>query len=351
MLKKSKLTLLGIICVTLLIVAVNIGLKNYDKTIKSSAVKVSITSPDKIKQLSKKQILEEAKYIANSMKNASDALMPYAVELFNRKNEFENAEIIKIISDKTNPIIIQEMMVDLYTSKNETNTNKDEKDELIKLLKQNIPKEVKVKIIANTTFTEIDVDLLKSLTTQNDDIAFQALKKLSKVNSTEAYAISENILANYKTQSTTKVSAAIKATVQYLKDNKMVNKDKFISLCSNIINNTKDAKLKNSSVFAISDLMDKQSIIEIIKNKSIDTGSKIFSIDQNFKILNEILLNNPSETDIEVVVTAMEIMPILDLIEPLEKVKKNINNKNLAKRCEDVLATMKLKGNKGNQKY
>lgn len=219
------------------------------------------------------------------------------------------------------------------------------------MLKGDISNEVKAKIVADAIFTEADVSLLKSLAEQNDDIlAFQSLKTLSKVNSKEAYAISQKILPNYNSKSILKVSAAQKSTVQYLKDNKIVNRDSFMTSCLQIINNTQDASLKDSSVFALSGLNDEQSIIKIIQNNSIDTESKMFSIDQNFLTLNQILLNKPSEEAIQAVVTAMEILPIKDLIEPLENVKKDINDKNLEERCNDVLAKMKLEGIKGNVK-
>ena len=63
------------------------------------------------------------------------------------------------------------------------------------------------------------------------------------------------------------------------------------------------------------------------------------------------MLNNPSEADIKAVISAMEILPILDLIEPLKNVKANINNKILEKRCDDVLVSMKLNGRKGNVQW
>lgn len=356
MLRKSKVVLLGVICATLLPAAVKAGIISPDKIIKNPVLQKYVNKDKKevkltLENLSKKQLIDEINAISTELgiENTSNELLPFGVELFKRKNEFENPEIIKIISDNSNSRVTQDIMVELYTEKNENNTDKDD---LKKLLKQNIPNEVKAKIIATSKFTETDVELLKNLIEQDDDIlTFQSLKKLSKVNAKEAYSISENILSNYNTQSTQKVSAAQKATVQYLKENKVVNKDKFISLSLDIINNTQDSYLRDSSVFALSDLIDKESIIKIIKSDSIDRELKVFSIDQNFMILNEILLNNPSEEDIDTVVKAMEIMPILDLIDSLETVKNNINNKDLEKRCNDVLATMRLEGRKANIKW
>lgn len=359
MLRRSKLILLGILCISLLPIAVKADIISTNKIIKNSILEKYINKDDKevkvnLKQLSKKEIIDEVNSISNTLEiaNANNELLPFVEAIFERKNEFEDSDIIDIVKDNTNSRITQEVMVDLYTVKNEKNLNKDN---LKKLLNENIRNEVKAKIVANSIFTQEDVDLLKNLIEQNDDtLTFQSLKKLSKVNSREAYEISQSILSNYNIQSNKKVSAAQKAIVQYFKDNKILdksNKNNFINLCLEIINNTQDSLLKDSSAFALSDLRDKESIIEIVKNDSIDRELKVFAIDQNFMTLNEILLNNPSAENIEVVVKAMEIMPIQDLIESLEKVKNNINDKDLENRCDNVLSKMKSEGRKANIKW
>jgi hypothetical protein len=356
MFKKSKLILLGIICAIGIPIAASAAIVHSNKTIENPILQKYVNKDEKkvkliLEKLNKNQLIDEVNAISTDLgaENESTSLLPFVAELYKRVNKFENQEITKIVNDNTNAITTRAIMVDLYTVKNEKNDNKNE---LKKFLKQSIPNEVKVKIITASTFDETDIELLKYLIEQDDDnLTFQSLKKLSKVDSKEAYSISENILSNYNIQSPQKISAAQKATVQYLRDNKIEHKDKFISLCLDILNHTKDPSLKDSSVFALSDLYDKESILKVIKNDSIDRELKVFSIDQNYMIINEILLNNPSEGDIDAVVKAMEIMPIRDLIEPLKNVKENINNTDLEKRCNDVLATMELEGHKGNVKW
>lgn len=359
MLRRSKLVLLGILCISLLPVVAKADKLSFDQMFKSTILEKYINKDEKdvkliLKQLSKKQIIEEINSMSASLGQveANNELLPFVGELFERKNEFDNSDIIEAIKDSRNSKTTQAIMIDLYAVKNENNSNQGE---IKKLLKDNLPNEVKAKIVANATFLEEDIDLLKNLVEEENDIlAFQSLKKLSKVNSEEAYKISKNILSNYKNESKDKVSAAQKATIQYLKDNKLVNKEdkeSFIALCYEIINSTEDVALKDSSTFALSDLRDAHSIISIIKNPSIDRELKVFSIDQNFMTLNEILLSDPSESNIEAVVQAMEILPISDLIQPLEEAKNNISNDNLRKRCDDVLASMKLEGRKGNIKW
>jgi len=281
MLKKSKLILLGIICATLIPVGVTAGIQNTDKTVEKSILDKYVNKNEMqvkltLKQLSKNQLIDEINFISTS--TGYDGLQNHATELFSRKNEFENQEVIKNIENNTNSEMTQEVMVDLYTAKNE---DKPSKDELKNLLKGNLRKQAKAKIVASAIFTGSDVDLLKGLIEQDDDqLTFQSLKALSKVNSKESYVTSQNILSNYKFQSTPKVSAAQKATLRYLKDNKipnkdkLANKDKFVDLCSQIIDTTQDSSLKDSSIFALANLNDKESIIKIIQNNSIDRELK-----------------------------------------------------------------------------
>lgn len=47
----------------------------------------------------------------------------------------------------------------------------------------------------------------------------------------------------------------------------------------------------------------------------------------------------------------MELLPILDLIVPLEEASKRIENADLKQRCEEVLAFMKTNGVSGNKKW
>jgi len=178
------------------------------------------------------------------------------------------------------------------------------------------------------------------------------LKQLAKIDDEKAYIISSRILSNYKYESKEKVMASLKSTAKYLKHNKDKDlENEFIKLSFEIIENNDDNVLKDAALFSVSDLMSKDAISEIIKNKSVDRELKVFSIDQNFMTLKDILINNPTESDIEIVVEAMELMPIVDLLEDIEKVMDNIKDKNLQQRCKAAIENTKLNGHKGNEKW
>lgn len=84
---------------------------------------------------------------------------------------------------------------------------------------------------------------------QEDDgvLAFNSLKRLSKINATEALEVSENILANLENESSDKISAALKATAKYLKNEERIStlqdnnlESDFIDLSFKIIKSSDD---------------------------------------------------------------------------------------------------------------
>jgi len=309
---------------------------------------------ESLKQLSKKQLIDELNFLTSTFKEEGDinALIPFVSVLFQRKDEFEDSDFINVIKDDVSTITMKEIMVDLYAVKNENKSNGDEK--IKQLLKEkNIDKEIKARIVANSEFSNNDINTLEVLIQEDDGIlAFKSLKQLAKIDDEKAYIISSRILSNYKYESKEKVMASLKSTAKYLKHNKDKDlENEFIKLSFEIIENNDDNVLKDAALFSVSDLMSKDAISEIIKNKSVDRELKVFSIDQNFMTLKDILINNPTESDIEIVVEAMELMPIVDLLEDIEKVMDNIKDKNLQQRCKAAIENTKLNGHKGNEKW
>lgn len=310
-----------------------------------------------LKKLSKQQLFVEFDNVAKECKDipSDENLIPFASELIERKNDFDDSEIIGNIKNNAYSSTSRQFMVEFYNDKKGNNPNVSD-NSLKDLLKDDtINNDIKVKIVVTSKFENSDKGLLKDFVEKNDDVlAFHSLKKLGQVDSSEAYIISKDILSNYKSKSNFKVSAAQKFMAQYFKKNNSNDQDlinNFIKVNSDIINTSKDNVLKDSSVFSLSDMMSKDGITEIINNKSIDRELKVFSIDQNCLTLREMLSSNPTEKDIEVVVKAMEISPLKDLLSDIEKAKMHLNNVDLQKRCNNVLKSIELNGTYANKKW
>lgn len=119
-----------------------------------------------------------------------------------------------------------------------------------------------------------------------------------------------------------------------------------------INNSSTDAMLKDSSVFALSYMMSKDALVSIIKSESVDRELKAFSIEQNYHVIKEILEDaSCNENDIEFVIEAMEILPIVDLHDSLQNVQETIKTPELKNRCSIVLNNMQINGIKATQKW
>ncbi|MBS4025472.1 MAG: hypothetical protein KGZ96_07320 [Clostridia bacterium] len=363
--RRSFKVILLSICFTLLlsagIVAANYEpiVTNYTSILQKYLVKDELALNNDIKKLTKEQLINEIDVFSTTFEEANNnnILIPFVEQLFQRKNEIGDLEIINNIKDTTRTLTTREIMVDLYIVKHENDINKH--NEIKKLLQEeSIDKNIKARIVSTARFTKNDVELLKGIIEEDDGIlAFHSMKKLTKIDPQKAYEISREILLNTNSQSKDRVSAALRSTAFFLRNdvsnsqNYEILETDFINLCLDIIYSSDDLFLKDSAVFAISEIGSKKSISTIIEIEFIDRELKVFAIDQNYLKLKEILLNNPVEKEIEIVVKAMELMPILDLVEGLEKVTKNIEDNNLKQRSEDVLKNMRAHGIKGNQKW
>ncbi|MGD7052943.1 hypothetical protein [Sutcliffiella horikoshii] len=302
-----------------------------------------------ISKLTKQELLEEISILTSSP-NQND-LIPFFYELVERKDEFSNSELIKSIKDKKQKKATRELMIDTYIMKNEKNKDNSEIKKL--LVDPTLDEDLKSRIVAQLNFSSEDEELLTNLFEESDELlAFHSLKRLSKINSEKAAKISEEILASKKTSSPEKLSASLKVMANhYRKNNNSVKSKELIRYSEKIIETSKDEVLKDSAVFAVSDLMNAEAIISLINNENVDRQLKAFSIDQNYMILDDILENSPTELEIEAVIKAMQIYPISDLSINLEKASKSTSNKNLIKEIQDTLDFIEKNGVQANKKW
>lgn len=277
-----------------------------------------------------------------------DILTPFAVELFNRSDEFSNDELIELMKDDTKEMIIREIFVDLYLMKNENNFSAQ--NDLKQLLQQDeVDSRLKQRIVSLAYFTKDEVPLLKALIQDEDpSLAFDSLNVLTSVDINEAYIISKEILIQRKVQPDEKVSAALRATAKYLNEispskiNSHESLEKnFIELCLEIINSTNNLELKDSAFFAISEIGTYSALKEIINNNTFDRAMKRYGIHQNFMVLIEVLENNPSSEDIELVIEALRIYPIIEIAESLERVMSQISDEDLQQSAQNIIEFVK----------
>lgn len=77
-------------------------------------------------------------------------------------------------------------------------------------------------------------------------------------------------------------------------------------------------------VFALSDLYNEEALRFIINEDTIENSLKTFCIDQNYLVLKEMLLNNPSTDDIQFVISCCNIYPIDQVLQTLENTQSTL---------------------------
>ncbi|MDT9720383.1 hypothetical protein QVE09_15805 [Paenibacillus sp. ClWae2A] len=368
---KKKLLLIGSSACLALFLSVGVAGANLGNILQKHLVEDEAVLQNNINNMSNEQLIDEIDNLATTVgqpstlaknnsvgQNEINTLIPFVSALFERKDQLKDEDILKIVADNTKTVITREALVDLYVLKHEQNKDGGELKQI--LLQDGIDAQVKSRIVATADFTLDDVGLLKEIIHEDDDIlAFNGLKRLSNINVSEAYGISESILSNIEEQSPNKISAALRATAKYLKNESQSTFQKntvdleadFIDTSFKIIKSSNDEVLKDSAIFAISEIGSQKAITQIIESDLVEQELKAFAVDQNFITLKEILTGNPTDDEIRIVVSALEILPIVDLVEPLSEVISSISDPDLKKRSEEVIIVAQKEGINGNYKW
>lgn len=313
---------------------------------------------DQLRTMEFKEFMEDFEQFSHIATQTGDinVLIPFISEAVNRKGQLSNELILENVRDSEKLLFYKKAMLELYFEKNSDFINSNN-DAVYELLKDSFLEEsLKYQIISFSNFTLKDVELLTSIVNEEDGIlSFIAMKRLSLIDDKAAYDLSKSILQNRSDFSSHKVSAAIKATSNYIKNNKYdVNSEvieEFIKLNYEVMNTSKDDVLNDSAFFAISNTRTEESISRIVNDDSIDRELKVFAIDQNYYILNEMLLNDPSVENITTVVKAMEIYPVIELSETLEQIIPNVKDSWLLDSIQKVIKEIEENGVKGNYKW
>lgn len=371
---KNKKKLVIISATIFLSMSLSIGITNADfsNIFQKYSVNDEVQLMDTIGKLSVEELISEIDLIAKDLDESQqkanintpssiadiNALIPFVSELFARQDQINDEEILGLVSDNTKSAVTRESLIDLYAVKHEAMNNGTEINKL--LLQDEINSQIKSKIVSVANFSSQDIGLLIELIDQDDELlSFNSLKRLSSVDVAKGYEISQKILANRENEGDNKVSAALRATAKYLNTinkttihkNESKMESDFVNLSLEIIKTSGNPTLKDSATFAISEIGSVYALTKIIESDLVDQELKVFAIDQNFLVLKELLGIKASEGEITTVVSAMEILPILDLVDPLNDSLPGIKDLDLVKRAEKVIEFAKQEGVKGNYKW
>ena len=230
-----------------------------------------------------------------------------------RADEITEKQVLSILTDKKYEDITKITAIQIFF-KSQTPLKEEEPFKKI-LLDNSTIDEIKhnlLWLLAEKTDCE---ELLEYLSLGNDgDLAFQALKALNIYYPEAVIPISDEILSSYQNGDTEKLRAAIKFKALQMANADDRSKQPFIDFCLRLFDESKDELLKETIVFAFSDIRDIRAIRAIVESDEISIPNKAFCIYENRSILLD-LAKNPTPDDIQFLEKAMSIHRIDEVID------------------------------------
>ncbi|MFN7253431.1 MAG: hypothetical protein ACK4M9_22060 [Anaerobacillus sp.] len=348
------LSLIALIVTTFVVMAKAGGEADAASLIKKYEDKNEIEIMEQLKQLTKEELLNEMNILTKDENYSGGDLLYWAVALQEKKSEFSSEQMVEQIKSTKNTMDTKFILLNVFLHNNEIDSTNEAFKQL--LVDTDLDETIKPMIISSLEFDTNDEELLiQFITDGGDDVAFASLKQLSRINSEKAYELSYEILKNKENEPAATISAALNAYSVFLKENKDIEEyskfeSVFIEICKDLLKGRKGQTLAETAFFSLSDLMSENGIFTIL-DSHLELQSKSYAVDQNYSVLKDVLVNDPSEQQLRLVLKAMKIYPIRDLVEDLEAAIVEVSDLELTEEAEIVLENMKENGQAANLKW
>lgn len=318
---------------------------------------------NKYEKLSKIELIETMKLeFAEAGKNGDyNSLIPLVSIFDQRKEEYTPDEFLSLIEDNNIDNFMRETLVQILFDL----SSFDKGDtRLSVLLNKNLPDGVKQALITyfgNKGGITID-DLVLMASNKNEDISFNAIKRLNQVNPQRAYTLSKSILQNYRTVNEGQLKAAIRVfgnldgftPIGSTLKTADADKELLFNVTEIVLNGNYKSTTKDSVMFTIADMNTYESMEYLMHHDKVDILMKKGVVDRNYHTLIEMLENNPTEEQIAFAIECMELWPINEVAKPLEEAitqKSQLISTNGAvtqSRVADVLDLIENQGEPAN---
>ena len=288
-----------------------------------------------------KNLLSEIKDMEKNLTVKGDeiALLPHAMALIEKRDEFSQDEIINLLKDVETGVVLESALIRMYLDKNA------DKDELLSLIDNSeLNKESKEYIVA---LSDLSSDELKDIYYKyNDSVAIVTMKKLMTSNPVMAFDIASDVLMS-NTQNITDeqlISSFLGLGEYYSKyTGDKEQKDKIIGTMKDLFNTSQSEIVKDNIIYSMARMNDFEVFKYIIDSENIDTALKISAIERNIDLLVEKASTEASEEDLSCIESAMKIHPILEVGEAL----KTISDKGFQTKSLDLSEIIKYIENNG----
>ena len=307
-----------------------------------------------LSKLSKDDIIQLGNIVSIDNNSDTNNLMPLATALAVNETNYTEHDIVSLIEDTTNNIEFRNVLVQFYAYKVDTEKNYNEEFKKM-LLDNSVDDSIKISIVSTFKFNDKeDNEILKELVMdENIELSNIALKRLKNIDENTAKQISFQILDNYENEDSERVKNALNVYSALYDDEDTINmlseEDSFQDFCITLLN---DSNYSETAAFALGNLYDYEAVKSVITS-DVDFLTKVCVIDQNYSILLDKLYDDINENDFNIILDAMEILPINEFYDPIKEivVSDTIENNMIKEKGNKILEVIQSVGVSANEKW
>ncbi len=237
-----------------------------------------------------------------------------------RIGDYTEEELVQRIVENQSSLELCQLWINYYGVRYPDRDHNDPR--LLALLQdEGFSPGLKCSLISTLGFEkEKELDILRELCEAEDSaLRFNAKSRLSQVDRGIAVEEAEQTLEG-QVEDAGQTESAIDILAQEIAKNggSRAEKDELIARCADLLNTETDQTVKDSLVYDMQMLGDMEALRMVVQHPKVDAVMKKGMIDNNYYLLEEALLNDPTPQDVEFAVTCMELLPIKDLYTPLK---------------------------------
>lgn len=290
---------------------------------------------------SKENLLAEIKSMDKELSGSDKiAILPHAMALVEKKDEFSQDEIIGLLNNKETEGMLEGALIRIYIGKNY------DKNKLLEFIDNAcIDLESKESIVS---LSDLSNDELKNIFYKNNSrIVIIAMKRLMVSDYKMAFDIAlDTFMKDTDNITDEKLLSSLLGIGEYYSRNDVNDEQKanIVEKMKKLFDTSKNELIKDNVIYSMARMKDFKIFKDIIENENVDIPLKISAIERNLNlIINKISTNASSKDEISCIEAAMKIHPILEVGEVL---KKSIDN-GLYKNNSTLLETIKYIENNG----
>ena len=237
--------------------------------------------------------------------------------------DFSDTDIANILKDKGVSDYTKTTVLQLSQKANDGKGLQSSAEFLPLIKKGALADDVRVNLINSIAVDsdEVKTALAEIATTEEGAAVMRAMVRLQNADALASLNASNKILSNRKQYNADNLRAAVTVKSDYFKELTMIDskkdvsaeKTEYISACKEIYDGADDEQLKNAVIFGLMNMRDFEAVKFLLEDDSVSEAYKVACISRNPKTFVDKLKANPTDEEIELIIGAMEKVPLKEV--------------------------------------